>query len=88
MKFLSTTRRPCLVTLQWERGTATLFLVPPELATMLIWFLSSQVARLVALVAYRLASDFAAYLAGWRDDLRLIGWAAWLLARDRRMYCV
>jgi hypothetical protein len=25
------------------------------------------------------------YLTGWRDDLALVGWAAWLLARDWRL---
>lgn len=52
MKFLSTTNRLTLVTLQNRQGAVNLFVVSSELATLLTWFLGSSLLRLVALVTY------------------------------------
>lgn len=52
MRFLSTTNRLTLVTLQNRQGAVSFFVVPPELAAMLTWFLGSWLLRLIALVTY------------------------------------
>lgn len=52
MRYLSTSTRLTLVTLQDRQGGANLFVVSPELAAMITWFLGSALARLMALTAY------------------------------------
>lgn len=76
MKFLSATQF-ARITIQARQPTH--FIVPVELAGLILLFLASETARLIALVTYCVARDlvleyrhFIDYLAGWREDLLLI----------------
>ena len=75
MKYLSTNRLT-LVTLQDRQG-ASLFVIPPELAALITWFLASPLARLVALMVWCMArrlvvefGKFCHHLAATPDRIR------------------
>lgn len=66
-----------------QTGKKIDFLVPAQLAMLLFWFLSSQTAKVTALVCWHLTNDLAFYIQDWLTDLQLIWqainyWQGWL----------